>query len=80
MICAWRSDATINSLSFGSGRTTVGTPAAWPGITDRSVPLILKWDELEWLSVFGTSISDEGCEQLLTLPRLNEFSREQLER
>lgn len=80
MLRGWRPPAKVGWLMFASGQTTGRTPAAWPGVTDRSVPLILEWGELEWLSVFGTSISDAGREELLTLPRLNDFSREQLER
>lgn len=80
MIRSWHPDEKVGRLMFASGRTTGGTPAAWPGVTDRSVPLMLEWDDLEWLSVDGTSISDAGRKELLELPRLNDFSREQLER
>ena len=80
MLRGWRPPAKVGRLMFASGQTTGRTPAAWPGVTDRSVPLMLEWNDLEWLSVHGTSISDAGREELLTLPRLNDFSREQLER
>ena len=80
MVRSWHPDVKVNRLMFASGRTTGATPAAWPGVTDQSVPLMLEWDDLEWLSVDGTSISDAGREELLTLPRLNDFSRQQLER
>ena len=54
---------------------TGGTPPVWPGVTDRRVDLLLEWDELEWLSVDGTAISADGRERLLTLPQLNDSSR-----
>lgn len=80
MIEAWNQDVGVSRVSFGTGAKTGGTPPVWPGVTDRSVDLLLEWDELEWLSVDGTSISAEGRERLLTLPRLNDFSRNGLKK
>ena len=79
MIEDWNQDAGVSRLSFGTGMKTGGTPPVWPGVTDRSVDLLLKWDELEWLSVDGAAISDDGHKRLRTLPRLNDLSRRGLE-
>lgn len=75
MIEDWSPNVSVSRFSFGTGMKTGGTPPVWPGVTDRSVDLLLEWDELEWLSVYGTVISAEGRERLLTLPRLNDLSR-----
>lgn len=80
MIEDWNQNVSVTRFSFGTGAKTGGTPPVWPGVTDGSVDLLLKWDELEWLSVDGTSISAAGRKRLLTLPRLNDLSRSGLEK
>jgi hypothetical protein len=80
LIDDWKHDIGVSRLIFGTGATTGGTPPAWPGVTDRSVAMLLQWDELEWLSLYGTAISKNGRERLLALPRLNKFSRGGLEK
>jgi hypothetical protein len=74
----WNPNIEVSRITFGTGMKSGGTPPAWPGVTDRSVDLLLEWDGLEWLSVYGTAISADGRERLLTLPRLNDFSRDGL--
>lgn len=76
----WNPNVGVSRVTFGTGMNTGGTPPVWPGVTDRSVDLMLEWDELEWLSVYGTAIGADGRERLLTLPRLNDFSRRGLEK
>lgn len=76
----WNPNVGVSRITFGTGMKTGGTPPVWPGVTDRSVDLLLEWDELEWLSVYGTAISADGRKRLLTLPRLNDFSRSGLEK
>lgn len=75
MIDDWNKNAGVSRITFGTGINTSGMPPVWLGVTDRSIDLLLKYDELEWLSVYGTAISADGRERLLTLPRLNDFSR-----
>jgi hypothetical protein len=75
MIDDWHQNVGVSRFNFGTSMKTGGTPPVWPGVTDRSVDLLLEWDELEWLSVDGTAISADGRERLLTLPQLNDFSR-----
>ena len=74
----WNQNVSVSRITFGTGMKTGGTPPVWLGVTDRSVDLLLEWDELEWLSLYGTAISADGRERLLTLPRLNDFSRDGL--
>ena len=74
----WNPNIGVSRITFGTGMKSGGTPPAWPGVTDRSVDLLLEWDELEWLSVYGTAIGADGRERLLTLPRLNDISRDGL--
>jgi len=74
----WNPNIRISRITFGTGMKTGGTPPVWPGVTDRSVDWLLEWDELEWLSVYGTAISVDGRKRLLTLPRLNDISRDGL--
>jgi hypothetical protein len=76
----WNPNIEVSRITFGTGMKSGGTPPAWPGVTDRSVDLLLEWDELEWLSVDGTAIGADGRERLLTLPQLNDFSRGELEK
>jgi hypothetical protein len=76
----WNPNVGVSRVTFGTGMKTGGTPPVWPGVTDQSVDLLLEWDELEWLSVDGTAISVDGRKRLLTLPRLNDFSRGGLEK
>jgi hypothetical protein len=73
-----KADADVRRLMFGTGTKTAGTPPRWPGVTDQSVETILQWNQLEWLFIEGTSITAAKREQLLTLPELNELSRETL--
>jgi hypothetical protein len=75
MISQRKSDTNISGIMFGSGANTNSTPPVWPGITDQSIALLIEWRELEMLSVYGTAISDNGREQLRSLPHLNEPSR-----
>lgn len=58
----------------GSGNKTGGSAAAWPGLTDASLPLILRWKGLELLVVANSAISGDGKAQLRELPHLNEVS------
>lgn len=80
VIFQWEADTKISGVMFGSGANTKNTPPAWPGITDQSVPLLMQWQELKMLSVFGTAISQEGREQLRKLPHLDPRSRAALAR
>jgi hypothetical protein len=67
----------VTRLMFGSRPNSNGAPR-WPGVTDRSVEVILRWNRLEWLFIYGTAISADGCQELKTLPALNEHSLKQL--
>lgn len=80
VIDQWKAGAQISELGFGSGANTNNIPPVWPGITDQSIPLLMQWQELELLSVYGTAISENGREQLRTLPRLNRLSQHMLAR
>jgi hypothetical protein len=73
-----KADADVRRLWFGSGAKTARTPPRWPGVTDQSVEVFLRWNQLEWLFIEGTAITAAKREQLLMLPELNELSRESL--
>ena len=79
MIFQWKADTKISRVLFGSGINTNNTPPVWPGITDQTIPLLMQWQELELLSVYGTAISATGREQLQSLPHLNEYSQRMLD-
>lgn len=68
-------DSSVLSLMFGTGAKTAGSPPRWPGVTDRSVDLIIRWNQLEWMSIAGTDITRPAREKLMSLPALNEVSR-----
>jgi hypothetical protein len=78
LIREWDADSKVQRLMFGSGIMTQGTPPRWSGVTDVSVPLILRWDGLEWLFIEGTAISPTSREKLRRLPDLNEITRDSL--
>lgn len=60
----------IHSVTFGTGVKTMGTPASWIGITDRSVNCLLQWHKLKVLMLHGTAITLEGKEQLSQIDSL----------
>lgn len=70
--------AVVKSLVFGSRANSIGAPS-WPGVTDRSLDVIVRWKQLEWLFIEGTAITPAGRQRLLTLPALNETSRNSLQ-
>jgi hypothetical protein len=70
--------ATVTSLMFGSSANTSVSPPRWPGVTDRSVDLILQWDQLEWLFIEGTDLTHAARQRLSALPRLHETSQRML--
>lgn len=78
MISHLNTDTKVSGVMFGTGANTNNTPPVWPGITDQSIPLLMQWQELEWLSLYGTAISANGREQLQSLLHLNEHSRREL--
>lgn len=70
----------ITGIMFGTSALTTGTPPEWPGITDASLDMILGWQELKTLSVYGTGITIEGQKRLLKLPDLEEWVRTMISR
>jgi hypothetical protein len=80
LIREWNAESRVRRLMFGSGIKTQGTQPNWAGVTDQSIDLILRWNGLEWLFIEGTAISPAGREKLLTLPDLNDFTRDSIDK
>ena len=70
----------VCAVQFATSAATAATPAQWPGITDKSVEILLQWQGIEMLSIDGTGISAEGRIRLLSLGELKEWSRKALGR
>jgi hypothetical protein len=78
LVAARGQAAAVTALMFGTSAGASGSPARWPGITDRSAGVILQWNQLELLFIDGTGLTQAARRRLSALPRLYEASRRSL--